>query len=220
LHDLGLLGPDVLGAHLIWLADDDIQILKETGTTVSYNPECHMKLALGISPVVKMLEAGIPVSLGTDSPAVNDNMDLFEAARVGAFLQKLARSDPTVVPAYQALEMATIGGARALGMADEIGSLEVGKKADLILVDLSGAHLRPVNNIVNNLVYSASAPGDVKSVIIDGQIVVDDRILVRCAEQAVLAEAEEFAFRRFEQAGLERPQYYRTKFGVGANEKR
>jgi len=220
LHDLGLLGPDVLGAHLIWLADDDIGILQETGTTVSYNPECHMKLALGISPVVKMLAAGIPVSLGTDSPAVNDNMDLFEAARVGAFLQKLSMSDPTVVPAYQALEMATIGGARALGMADEIGSLEIGKKADVILIDLTGAHLRPVNNIVNNLVYSASAPSDVKTVIIDGRVVVEDHTLVGWDEQAVLAEAEEFAFRRFEQAGLERPRYYRTKLRTGANEKR
>jgi 5-methylthioadenosine/S-adenosylhomocysteine deaminase len=208
LHDLGLLGPDLLGAHLIWLTDHDIQILKETGTTVSYNPECHMKLALGVSPVVKMLQADIPVSLGTDSPAVNDNMDLFEAARVGAFLQKLSSSDPTVVPAYQALEMATIGGARALGMADEIGSLEVGKKADVILVDLTGAHLRPINNIVNNLVYSASATGDVKTVVIDGQVVVEDRTLVGWDEQAVLAEAEEFAFRRFERAGLERPACY------------
>ena len=167
-----------------------------------------MKLALGVSPVVKMLQAGIPVSLGTDSPAVNDNMDLFEAARVGAFLQKLSNSDPTVVPAYQALEMATIGGAKALGMADEIGSLEVGKKADVILVDLTGAHLRPINNIVNNLVYSASAPSDVKTVIVDGKVVVEDRKLVGWDEQAMLAEAEEFAFRRFEQAGLKRPAYY------------
>ena len=219
LFDLGLLGPDVLGAHLIWVTDDDIQILKETGTTVSYNPECHMKLALGISPIVKMLVAGIPVSLGTDSPAVNDNMDLFEAARVGAFLQKLSNSDSTVVTAYHALEMATIGGAKALGMADEIGSLEIGKKADVILVDLTGAHLRPVNNIVNNLVYSASAPSDVKTVIIDGQIVVEDRELLGCDEQAVLAEVEEFAFRRFERAGLERPLYYRTRHWNKAHEK-
>lgn len=209
LHDLGLLGPDVLGAHLIWLADDDIQILKETGTTVSYNPECHMKLALGISPVVKILAAGIAVSLGTDSPAVNDNMDLFEAARVGAFLQKLSVSDPTAVPAYQALEMATIGGARALGLAEEIGSLEVGKKGDVILVDLSGAHLRPINNIVNNLVYSACAPADVHSVIVDGQLLVEDHQLLCCHEQQALAAAEDFAFSRFERAGLERPLYYR-----------
>ena len=210
LHDLGLLGPDVLGAHLIWLADDDIQILKETGTTVSYNPECHMKLALGISPVVKMLAAGISVSLGTDSPAVNDNMDLFEAARVGAFLQKLSVSDPTAVPAYQALEMATIGGARALGLADEIGSLEVGKKGDVILVDLSGAHLRPINNIVNNLVYSACAAADVRSVIVDGQLLVEDHRLLCCHEQEALAAAEDFAFSRFERAGLKRPLYYRN----------
>ncbi len=128
LHDLGLLGPDVLGTHCIWLTDEDVEILKETGTTVSYNPECHMKLALGIAPVTKMLEAGVAVSLGTDTCAVNDDMDLFEAMRAGAFLQKISTMDPAVLPAYEALELGTIGGARALGMEDEIGSLGGGEK--------------------------------------------------------------------------------------------
>ena len=98
------------------------------------------------------------MSLGTDTCAVNDNMDLFEAMRVGAFLQKISTMDPAVLPAYEALELATIGGARALGMADEIGSLEVGKKADLILGRPGRIHMRPINKLVNNLVYCASAP--------------------------------------------------------------
>jgi 5-methylthioadenosine/S-adenosylhomocysteine deaminase len=208
LNSLGLLGPDVLGAHAIWLSDEDIYILKDTGTSVSYNPECHMKIALGIAPVVKMLEAGVNVSLGTDTCAVNDNMDLFEAMRVGAFLQKLATMNPAVVPAYQALEMATIGGARSLGMDNEIGSLEVGKKADMILVDLTGVHMRPINNIANNLVYCTSAASDVETVIVDGQLVVQDHRLLCCDEQKTIAEAEEFALQRFARAGLDVPFYY------------
>jgi 5-methylthioadenosine/S-adenosylhomocysteine deaminase len=208
LNDIGLLGPDVLGAHCIKVTEEDIQIFKKTGTSVSYNPECHMKLALGIAPVTKMLDAGVAVSLGTDTNAVNDNMDLFEAMRVGAFLQKISTMNPTAVPAYRSLEMATIGGARALGMADEIGSLEAGKKADLILVDLTGVHIRPINNIVNNLVYCASAASDVDTVIIDGQLVVEDRQLLCFDEQEAVAQAEEFALRHFAQAGLEPPPYY------------
>jgi 5-methylthioadenosine/S-adenosylhomocysteine deaminase len=211
LHSIGLLGRDVLGAHAIWLSDEDIQILSETGTSVSYNPECHMKIALGIAPVVKMLQAGVTLSLGTDTCAVNDNMDLFEAMRVGAMLQKLAAMDPAVVPAYQALEMATIGGAKALGMEDEIGSLEAGKRADIILVDLTGVHMRPINHIVNNLVYCATAASDVATVIVDGQLVVEDGKLLCCDEQEAIAEVEEFALRRFARAGLELSPYYQVR---------
>ena len=167
-----------------------------------------MKLALGVSPVTKMLAAGVPVSLGTDTCAVNDNMDMFEAMRVGAFLQKMFTGEPTAVPADQSLAMATIDGARALGMADQIGSLEVGKKADVILVDLTGVHIRPINNLVNNLVYAATAASDVETVIVDGQIVVEDRKLLCFDEQTVIAEAEEFAFKRFDRAGLKRSPYY------------
>ena len=157
LHDLGVLGPDVLAAHCIWVSDEDIRLLSETGTSVSYNPECHMKLSLGTAPVTRMLAAGVTVSLGTDTCAVNDNMDLFEAMRVGAFLQKLSTGDPALLPAREALHLGTLGGARALGMAGEVGSLEVGKRADIILVDLARIHMRPVNNLLNNLVYCASA---------------------------------------------------------------
>jgi len=210
LNDIGLLGSDVLGAHCIWLSDGDIEILKETGTAVSHNPECNMKVADGIAPVAKMLEAGVIVSLGTDSCAVNDNMDLFEAMRVAAFLQKVTTMDPSVVPAAEAFAMGTTGGARALGMEDQIGSLEVGKKADIIIVDLSQPHMRPINSMLNNLVYSASAASDVDTVIIDGNIVVEDRQLLHCDEQAVIAEAETFAVERFSEAGLDVSPYYLT----------
>lgn len=208
LHDLGLLGSDVLGAHCIWLTDEDVEILRETGTSVSYNPECHMKLALGIAPVAKMLEAGVPVSLGTDTCAVNDDMDLFEAMRVGAFLQKIATMNPAVLPAYQALELGTMGGARALGMDYEIGSLEVGKKADVILIDTGRVHMRPINNLVNNLVYCASASQDVENVIVDGKIVVQDHRLVAWNEEKVISEAEAYAHQRFAEAGLPISPFY------------
>jgi 5-methylthioadenosine/S-adenosylhomocysteine deaminase len=111
--------------------------------------------------------------------------------------------------ATEMLEMATIGGARALGVADQIGSLEVGKKADVMLVDLTGAHLRPINNIVNNLVYGASSSSDVATVIVDGRVVVEDHKLLVCDEEAVLAEAEEFAVTKFGGAGLAVSPYYR-----------
>jgi len=208
LYNLGLLGPDVLGAHCIWLNDDDIALLKETETKVSHNPECNMKVADGVAPVAKMLKAGVTVSLGTDSCAVNDNMDMFEAARLAAILQKVTVNDPAAVPAYQALEMATLGGAKALGLGDEVGSIEVGKKADLILVDLSGYHLRPINNLVNNLIYCASAARDVETVIVDGRIVVEGRKLLTLDAEAVFAEAEAYAARRFREAGLFVSPYY------------
>jgi 5-methylthioadenosine/S-adenosylhomocysteine deaminase len=210
LEEIGLLGPDVLGAHCIWLSDEDIDVLRETGTGVSHNPECNMKVADGAAPVARMLEKGVTVSLGTDSCAVNDNMDMFEAMRVAAFLQKVTTMDPSVIPAAQAFDMGTLGGAMALGLGDEIGSLEVGKRADVILVDLSRAHMRPINSILNNLVYAASAASDVETVIVDGRVVVENRRLLTCDEQELIAAAEAFAVTRFSEAGLEISPYYRS----------
>jgi len=210
LQEIGFLGPDVLGAHCIWLSDEDIDTLRESETAVSHNPECNMKVADGAAPVAKMLERGVTVSLGTDSCAVNDNMDMFEAMRVAAFLQKVTTMDPAVLPAAEAFDMGTLGGAKALGLEDQIGSIEVGKRADVILVDLSRAHMRPINSVLNNLVYAASAASDVKTVIVDGRIVVEDRKLLTCDEPTVIAEAEAFALRRFSEAGLEISPYYRS----------
>ena len=208
LYELGLLGPDVLGAHCVWLSDNDVSLLKETGTAVAHNPECNMKVADGIAPIARMLDEGVVVSLGTDSCAVNDNMDMFEAMRVAAFLQKVNQMDAAVISAYQVLEMATIGGAKALGIDTELGSLEVDKKADVILVDLTGPHMRPINNIVNNLVYCACAASDVETVIVDGEVVVEDHRLLACDEQDLMAEAEEYAIKRFSAAGLQISPYY------------
>jgi 5-methylthioadenosine/S-adenosylhomocysteine deaminase len=207
LHNLGLLGPDVQGAHSIWLSDEDIELLRQTGTKVAHNPECNMKIADGIAPITKMVEAGVVVSLGTDSCSVNDNMDMFETMRTAAFLQKVTVMDPAVLPAATTLHMATLGGAETLGMEDEIGSLEVGKKADLILVDLSGSHMRPINNLENSLVYCANA-NDVQTVICDGQLVMEDRQILTLDEEEWVSNATRYAYERFTAEGIELPSYY------------
>jgi 5-methylthioadenosine/S-adenosylhomocysteine deaminase len=207
LHNLGLLGPDVLGAHCIWLSDDDIELFRRTGTKVAHNPECNMKIADGVAPIVKMLDAGLVVSLGTDSCAVNDDMDMFGAARTAAFLQKVSTMDPTALPAPLTLRMATLGGAEALGMEQEIGSLEAGKKADMLLIDLTGSHMRPINQIENSLVYCAG-PHDIETVICDGQVVMEDRRIVTLDEAAWVGEAVAYSCIRFAAAGIELPAYY------------
>jgi len=209
LRDIGLLGPDVLGAHCIWLNEEDIRILRETGTSVAHCPECNMKIADGAAPVAEMLAAGVTVSLATDSCAVNDNMDMFEAARVAAFLQKLRMKEACVLPAYQALELATVGGAKALGLEAEIGTLTPGKRADIILVDLTAPHLRPINNIVNNLVYCASAPRDVVTVIVNGRLVMENGELLTMNVEEVYTAAEKYIVQRFSEAGLYVSPYYR-----------
>ena len=202
LREIGLLGPDVLAAHCIWLSDREIKILKETQTKVSHNPESNMKLASGIAPIVKMLKEGITVALASDGCASNDNMDMFEAMRTAALLHKVANLDASVLSAYDVLEMATINGARALGLGNQVGSLEPGKKADIILVDLTGVHLRPLHDIVNNLVYCAWG-SDVNTVIIDGKMVMENRKMLTINEQETVDKAEEFGIARFKQAGLE-----------------
>jgi 5-methylthioadenosine/S-adenosylhomocysteine deaminase len=207
LHNLGLLGPDVLGAHCIWLSDDDIELFRKTGTKVAHNPECNMKIADGIAPIVKMLEAGLVISLGTDSCAVNDDMDMFAAARTAAFLQKVSTMDPTVLPAPVTLRMATLGGAEALGMEREIGSLEAGKKADLLVVDLTGSHMRPINRIENSLVYCAGTH-DIETVVCDGRVVMEDRRIVTFDEEAWVGDAVSYSHERFTAAGIELPGYY------------
>ena len=207
LQNLGLLGPDVLGAHCIWLSDEDIELFARTGTKVAHNPECNMKIADGAAPIRKLLDAGVVVSLGTDSCAVNDNMDMFEAMRTAAFLQKVTTMDPRVLPAAVTLRMGTLGGAEALGMDREIGSLACGKKADLIQVDLTGTHMRPINRIENSLVYCASSH-DVTTVICDGQVVMEDRQIRTLDEEAWVGGAVAYAQARFTEAGIELPAYF------------
>jgi 5-methylthioadenosine/S-adenosylhomocysteine deaminase len=192
LDSIGFLGPDVVAAHGVWLTDDDIAIVKRTGTKIAHNPASNMKLASGVAPVPKYLAAGVTVGLGTDGAASNNDLDMFEAMRQAAFLHKLASKDPQAVPAAVALEMATIGGARALGLDRAIGSLEAGKRADLIVVAMNGARQTPMYNPVSHLVY-VSHGDDVRTTVVNGKVLMRDRKMRTLDERVVIADARALA---------------------------
>lgn len=170
LDSLGLFDYPVLAAHCVHLTDEDIDVLSAKGVSVAHNPESNMKLASGIAPVVKMLNKGVNVALGTDGASSNNNLDMLEEMRSAALLHKAA-GDPTVICSYQALEMATKNGAKALGLEDKVGMLKPGMLADLILIDFDKPHLYPKHDILAHLVYAAQS-SDIDTVIVDGKILV------------------------------------------------
>jgi 5-methylthioadenosine/S-adenosylhomocysteine deaminase len=192
LHSLGVLGPGVLAAHGVWVSDADIAILKQTGVAVSHNPESNMKLASGVAPVPAYRRAGVPVGLGTDGAASNNDLDMFEAMRMASFLDKVHTLDPSVASAQTVLDMATLGGAAALGMSASIGSLEPGKRADLIVVDMRAARQTPVYDPVSQLVYTTRGD-DVRTTIVHGKVLMRDRKVLTLDEAKVLATAREWA---------------------------
>ena len=178
----------VLAAHAVHVTAADMRILAARGVGVSHNPESNMKLASGTAPVPALRAARVAVGLGTDGAASNNDLDMFEAMRQAALLHKLASGDPRTLPAADALAMATIEGARALGLADAIGSLEVGKRADLITVSMSSARQTPLYDPISHLVY-ATRGDDVRTVIVDGKVLMRDRKVLTLDEPAVIAEA-------------------------------
>jgi 5-methylthioadenosine/S-adenosylhomocysteine deaminase len=192
LDSLGALGPRTLAAHVVWATPADIAILKARQVAVSHNPESNMKLASGIAPVPAFLSAGITVGLGTDGAASNNDLDMFEAMRMAAFLHKVQSGDPRAIPAATALEMATIDGARALGMEKQIGSLEAGKKGDLLVVSMNSARQTPLYDPISHLVY-ASRGDDVRTVIVNGKVLMRDRKLTTLNEATVIADARRLA---------------------------
>ncbi len=192
LEATGVLGPRLVAAHGIWVTDADIDILKRSGASISHNPASNMKLASGVAPVPKYLAAGVTVGLGTDGAASNNDLDMFEAMRQAAYLHKLASRNPQAVPATTALEMATIGGARALGLDGLIGSLEPGKRADLIVVAMNGARQTPLYNPVSHLVY-VSHGDDVRATIVNGKVLMRGRRVRTLDERVVLADARALA---------------------------
>ena len=190
LADIGLLGPDLLAAHVIHVDEADMALLKQTDTKVNHNPTGNTKGASGTSPVPEMLKKGINVSLGTDGAGSNNNLDMLEEMKVAAILHKLRLGDPTVLSAWQVLEMATINGARAVGLEKEVGSLAVGKKADLILIKIDRPHLIPVHNIPSLLVYSANG-NDVSTVVVDGKVIMENRKMLLVDEEKILLKTQE-----------------------------
>jgi 5-methylthioadenosine/S-adenosylhomocysteine deaminase len=191
LERIGVLGPDVVGAHCIWVDAGDIATLAHFGVGCIHNPSSNMKTGSGVMPVVEMLAAGEPVGLASDGAASNNNQDLFEEMDLAAKLQKIARRDPRALPAEQVVEMATIGGARALHLEKMIGSLEAGRKADLILVDTTAPHATPMYNVYSEIVFALKA-SDVKTVIVAGKIVMEDRRMLTLDEKEILAKAQEY----------------------------
>jgi 5-methylthioadenosine/S-adenosylhomocysteine deaminase len=194
LESIGFWAPATLAAHGVWVNDDDIAVLKRRGVAVSHNPESNMKLASGTAPVARYLAAGVTLGLGTDGAASNNDLDMFEAMRQASFLAKLATHDPTVMPAAAALEMATIGGARALGMDKLIGSLEPGKRADLITVSMSAARQTPLYDPVSHLVY-VTRGDDVRTTVVNGKVLMRDRRVLTLDAASVIADANRQADR-------------------------
>jgi 5-methylthioadenosine/S-adenosylhomocysteine deaminase len=192
LENIGFLGPDVLAAHCIWLDAADIARLAKHEVGCAHNPSSNMKLASGTAPVLEMLAAGVRLGLGTDGPAgSNNDLNLMEEMDLAAKLQKVTRMDPRALSARQALEMATIGGARALHLEKEIGSLEAGKKADLVLLQVSGAHAVPLYDAYSQIVYALKA-SDVETVVIAGRVVMQNRRMLTLNETEVLAKARAY----------------------------
>jgi 5-methylthioadenosine/S-adenosylhomocysteine deaminase len=181
-------GARTLAAHGVWVSPDDITTLVRRGVGVSHNPESNMKLASGTAPVTGYLAAGAALGLGTDGAASNNDLDMFEAMRQASFLAKHASRDPRAVPAATALEMATIGGARALGLDKDIGSLEAGKRADLLVVRMNRARQTPLYDAVSHLVYTTRGD-DVDTTIVNGRILMRGRVVRTLDQAAVLAEA-------------------------------
>jgi 5-methylthioadenosine/S-adenosylhomocysteine deaminase len=191
LDSLGFLSPRVLAVHSIRLSDGDIALLKQRGVGVAHNPESNAKIGNGIARVPDLLKAGIHVGLGTDSGVTNNNLDLFEEMDMAVKLQRALRQDPSVLSAQQALAMATIGGAAAIHKEKEIGSLEAGKKADLIVVDIGRPELAPVYNYYSHLVYVAQG-GDVDASIVNGKVLMEQRRVLTMDGAEIKRRADQY----------------------------
>jgi 5-methylthioadenosine/S-adenosylhomocysteine deaminase len=191
LESLGVFGGRTVAAHCVWVNEADMAILKARGVGVAHCPSSNMKLASGVAPVVRMLALGIHVGLGPDGPASNNDLDMFEEMDLAAKLQKVSRLDPQALPAAVALDMATIGGARVLGLEKEIGSLETGKRADMIMVRLDRPNAVPLYHAVSQMVYALKAD-DVRDVMVNGKPVVRDAKILTLDQAQILAKAGEF----------------------------
>lgn len=186
-NDLGIFEVPSIGAHCVHVDEEDIRILAEKGVTVAHNPASNLKLASGFAPVTQMMEAGVQVALGTDGASSNNRQNMIEEMHLASILAKAVSLNPKALGAYEALEMATIKGAQAIGLGDELGKLEKGYLADITIMDLSGLHHSPMNDIISDLAYS-SAGSDVDTVIIQGKIVLDQGYFLGVDEEQVKGE--------------------------------
>jgi 5-methylthioadenosine/S-adenosylhomocysteine deaminase len=194
LEDIRYLDEQLIAFHCVYLSDKDMKIFADHGCKVVHNPASNMKLASGVAPVPEMLQAGITVGLGTDGCASNNNLDMIKEMSTAAKLHKVARFDPTVMDAQTVVRMATIEGAKTLGMDKITGSLEAGKKADIIIIGLNKPHLTPIYSEYSHLVYAMSG-ADVDTVIINGKVVMENRKLLTIDEKEVMHKVREIAVR-------------------------
>lgn len=185
----GVLECPTLAAHCVYMSDSDIEIFALKGVSVAYNPQSNMKLSSGIAPIAKMLSKGVNVAIGTDGAASNNDLDMWEELRTASLLQKVATKDPCVLPAYQVLRMATVNGARAIGMEGKLGIIADGALADIIMIDINKPHMFPHTNLISELIYSCKA-SDVDTVIINGKIVVKDGRCVSMNASTICNEAQ------------------------------
>lgn len=194
LDSIDFFDVPTIGAHVVWPTEAEIQILAARKVGVIHNPTSNMKTAAGIAPITEMLQAGVRVGLGTDGAASNNDLDMWEEIRLAAFLQKVHQMDPEVLPANTVLTMATRGGAEAIGLGDSIGSLEVGKRADIIQVSFDDVHFVPTYDVIAHLVYVADEQ-DVTSVVVDGNVLMRDKEILTIDTARVKAEAVALATR-------------------------
>ena len=192
LDSIGILDANTLLAHCIWIDEHDIEIIAKQNAKISHNPESNMKLAAGIAPVPRCLKAGITVGLGTDGCASNNDLDLFQEMDTAAKLHKVVSHDPTVMDAKSVIIMATIAGAKAIGLGNETGSIEVGKQADLIIIDTDKPHLTPMYNPVSHIVYAAQG-SDVRDVLVAGEFLVRNRKLLTLDINNILERVTEIS---------------------------
>ncbi len=191
LNRIGFLNNRVIAAHVVWPSEEELNLLKRLGVGVVHNPQSNMKLASGVAPVPEMLKRDLQVGLGTDGAASNNDLNLWEEMDTAAKLHKVISKDPKVISAEEAFEMATIRGARALHLEHEIGSIEKGKRADLVVVDLDDLNQTPYYNIYSDLVYATKA-ADVRTVIIEGRVVLRDHRLLTLNEETIKADARRY----------------------------
>jgi len=189
LNSIGLLDSNLEIAHCVWINDNEIKMLAKNNVKVSHCPVSNMKLASGIAPLKFMLDNDLIVSLGSDGPCSNNRLDMIQEMKFSSLLQKVSLKDPTAIPAKKALEMATINGAKALELDDRLGSIEVGKLADIILFDFKKPHLTPMHNVFSHLVYAAQA-SDVDTVICNGKFLMRNRKVLTLDEKEVMEKAE------------------------------
>jgi 5-methylthioadenosine/S-adenosylhomocysteine deaminase len=192
LEEMGFFGVKTIGAHVVWPQPEEIPVLVEREVGAIHNPTSNMKTAAGVSPVTEMLAAGVLLGLGTDGAASNNDLDMWEEMRLAAFLQKVEEMDPQALPAEAVLRMATSGGAEAIGMGEQIGSLEPGKRADIIQVSFDDVHFVPTYDVTSHLVYVADEQ-DVVTTVVEGKVLMRDGEILTIDTERVTREADALA---------------------------